>query len=59
MTAEIQKKADQYHHIQPVSESLGMVVKAWLMLEFVGDRPDAACDPILMRGATWLPYRVC
>lgn len=27
-----------------------MVVTAWVMLELVGDRPDAAGDPILMRG---------
>ena len=30
-------------------ELLGMVVSAWVMLELVGDRPDAAGDPILMR----------
>ena len=27
-----------------------MVVTAWGMLEFVGDRPDAAGDPIMMLG---------
>ena len=31
-------------------ELLRMVVTAWVMLELVGDRPDAAGDPILMRG---------
>ena len=29
-------------------EVLGMVVTAWVMLELVGDRPDAEGDPILM-----------
>lgn len=28
-----------------------MIVTAWVMLEFVDDRPDAKGDPILMRGA--------
>lgn len=27
-----------------------MIVNAWIMLELVGDRPDAARDPILIRG---------
>ena len=27
-----------------------MFVTAWVMLELVGDRPDAERDPILMRG---------
>ena len=27
-----------------------MVVTAWVMIELVGDRPDAKGDPILMRG---------
>ena len=31
-------------------ELLGMIVTAWVMLELVGHRPDAAGDPILTRG---------
>ena len=27
-----------------------MVLIAWVILELVGDRPDAASDPMLMRG---------
>ena len=28
-----------------------MIVTAWVMLEFVDNKPDAKGDPILMRGA--------
>ena len=39
-----------------------MAVTAWVMLELVGDRPDAAGDPILMRGdntaaVSWISRR--
>lgn len=30
-------------------ELLGMVVTVWVVIEFVGHRPDAAGDPILTR----------
>ena len=31
-------------------ELLEMVATAWVMLELVGDRPDAEADPMWMRG---------
>ena len=53
LTAELKRKADLQETCTITSnllELLGMVVISWVMLELVGDRPDAAGDPILMRG---------
>ena len=52
LTAELKRKADcQETCTIPINllELLGMVVTAWVMLELVGDRPDAEGDPILTR----------
>ena len=53
LTAELKRKADLQETCTitiNLLELLGMVVTAWAMLELIGDRPDAAGDPILMRG---------
>ena len=53
LTAELKRKADLQETCTitiNLLELLGMVVTAWVMLELVGDRPDAAGDLILMRG---------
>ena len=53
LTTELKRKAD-LRETSTITinllELLGMVVTAWVMLELVGDRPDAEGDPILMRG---------
>ena len=53
LTAELRRKADLGETCTvtiDLLELLGMVVTTWVMLELVGDRPDAEGDPILMRG---------
>ena len=53
LTSECKKKADLKGTCTitiNLQGSLGTVVTAWEMLELVGHRPDAAGDPIRMRG---------
>ena len=53
LTTELRRKADIGETCTitiNLLKLLGMVVTAWVMLELVGDRPDAEGDPILMRG---------
>ena len=53
LTVQLERKADLQETCtitMNILELLGMVVTAWVMLELVGDRPDAAGDPILVRG---------
>ena len=53
LTAELKRKTELQETCTitiNLLELLGIVVYAWVMLELVGDRPDAAGDPILMRG---------
>ena len=53
LTTELKRKADLGETCTVtinLLELLGMVVTAWVMIELVGDRPDAKGDPILMRG---------
>ena len=53
LTAELRRKADLGETCTvtiDLLELLGMVVTTWVMLELVGDRPDAEGGPILMRG---------
>ena len=53
LTAELERKADLQETCTitiNLLELLGMVVTAWVKLELVGDKPDAAGGPVLMRG---------
>ena len=60
LTAELERKADLQETCTitiNLLELLGLVVSAWVMLELVGDRSDAAGDPILMRCIVGVPKR--